>query len=106
MEEEQPPPINFRQPIRSSGMRSTGQNIAIGTLVGSAASGIAWIIIWHLADDRGLMVFLSLLAFKAILGIVTSFYENWKGFVVGLVISLGVGALIFFGTCFVAISKA
>jgi hypothetical protein len=100
---EQPPqtPLDYRSP------RNPGPPFAhpffIGLITGSLVSGIVWPL-WWLSPDQinqgnwGWLL-IAIPGTKFTGTIICLFFPRWRTFGAGLLASIGIGFLIFFGLC-------
>lgn len=97
-----PHPLNYEPPQRRG-----RRQFWTAVIVGSSCSLIFWTCFMILAEQMRhpfVPIFVFLTA-KLVAGILLSSSSRWKSAGGGLFISLGVGALIFLGTCGIAIVK-
>jgi len=88
----QPPPLDY-SPLK---------RFFLGILLGTGVSGIAYFGGMSLFNDNGdtiFMVCLSILAIKFIAFITCMFLSGWRTFGMGLLVSIALGFMIFFGVC-------
>lgn len=74
----------------------------MGTLIGTGVSAAIWIggqKMFSGTGDAALIVALSILGIKFVAFITCMFLRRWRTFGVGLLVSLALGFLIFFGVC-------
>ena len=84
-------------------VKSRGDQVLIGLAIGAGVSLIAWGLGWEtvLASDSTFWTALSIVgAIKVVGGCATLFLRRWRWIGAGLLISLALGPLIFFGSCF------
>src|SRR4051812_13133023 len=94
-----PPP-----PGRSSG---SSKQLLWGLLLGSAVSAIIWVAGWNLLMGTGRSADYLLLVVpgvKVLAGLACLTVRSVRSFGVGILLSIAVGFLIFFGSCFVHIA--
>lgn len=75
-----------------------------GLIAGSVCSIIFWGVLFFSGIGKPLVAGFAFLTAKLLAGIALSVSSRWKSAGGGLVISLGVGALIFLGTCGIAVA--
>ena len=82
-----------------------------GLLAGSLVSGAVWPWWWHLANANNppngnwMMLLVAIPATKVLIAIVCFFYPRWRALSAGLLTSIAVGFLIFFGLCAINVLK-
>jgi hypothetical protein len=71
----------------------------IGALGGAAVSAVAWIAGWNLINGNAGFVVFVVPALKLAAAIPLLCFRRWRGLGAGLMVSIALGFLIFFGTC-------
>lgn len=96
----EPPPIPA-----PAGVGSPGRHVLIGLLIGGALSLVTWPIVFVSDNGNAILIALGVLVgLKLIVGIALIARGPWTRFYgIGLLISIALGGLIFFGTCGIAI---
>src|SRR5580692_12049378 len=105
---EQPPksPLDYGQPGSPPDGRglSTAARFFMGLVAGSLVSLAVWPWWWRDANqnnNNGNFVYfiVAVPAAKVVVSVVCFYFPRWRPFAAGLLVSLGVGFLIFFGAC-------
>ena len=99
----QPPPIPpYAQPEHRPLL-----GFFIGLVAGALVSFVLWGIAWHPIVDspHGVAWLIAIPLLKFISAIALMFSARTRAAAVGLLISIGLGFLIFFGSCFAHINK-
>jgi hypothetical protein len=78
---------------------NTVLKFAAGFGVGIAASILVWYVGILPHSTNAFTVAYRVLGTKIVVAIVLMFVPNWRSFAAGLLLSVGVGSLIFFVTC-------
>src|SRR4051812_37646706 len=98
-----PDPLNYAppQPPPIPPPRQPPRQFLLGFLGGIAISLIAWGLGWETIDKTafGFLIFWGVIGFKLIGGITLVCFPIRRLIGIGLLVSLPVGALIFFGSC-------
>jgi hypothetical protein len=109
MSEQHPPPLDYARPggtpppIPSGG---AGRFLLLGLAAGSVVSAITWILGWNALVNRGngaalfIVPGIKVLAAIVLLCFRAPQYRPGRFFGLGLLLSIAVGFLIFFGSCF------
>jgi hypothetical protein len=74
----------------------------LGLLIGVAASAVAWGLLWN--HMSGALIIVVIVA-KLGIGIICLMQRNWRPFGQGLIVSIAVGCLIFFGRCAMSLNE-
>jgi hypothetical protein len=69
--------------------------LGLGTLV----SVIVWVGGWKYVENSGANLLVLVPATKLIVGVVLLCIRGWRGFGGGILLSIAIGFLIFFGAC-------
>lgn len=80
-----------------------GFQLVIGLVLGTAVSAAIWILGWDAFEKSNAYQWFALgtiFGLKIFVGIGLLFFRRWRFVGIGLLISLAMGFLIFFGTCF------
>jgi len=110
---DQPPPLPphdpqtlaYQQPgaMRpadpSSGGRRFLRLFLIGAIGGAAVSAAAWIGGWEAINGNAGFLLFIVPGIKLAAGIPLLCFRKWRGLGAGLMVSIALGFLIFFGTC-------
>jgi len=101
MEQSPQIPLNY-QPAGGQGSPSAPRFVT-GLVTGSLVSGVIWPL-WWLSPDQinqgnWAWLLLAVPGAKFLGTIVCLFYPRWRTFGAGLLASIGIGFLIFFGLC-------
>src|SRR5678809_344485 len=95
---ESPEPERARKSFRLD-TRGAGK-FFLGLLIGSAASAAVWILGWNLIDKPGSgLTALTLPTLKAVIIGALLFVPRWRPLAGRLLLSMIIGAFIFFGSC-------
>jgi hypothetical protein len=101
MEQPPQPPLDYRPPP------TPGPPVAhpffLGLIIGSVISAIAWTLLWSsvgqdMPNNRIWIIF-AIPSLKLIFAMVCLLDARWKRFGAGLLTSIAIGFLIFFGLC-------
>jgi hypothetical protein len=98
------PPLAYKPWAKPPGAASNGLRFLwlflIGALGGAAVSAVAWIGGWEAINKNGadFLVFV-IPGIKLAAGIPLLCFNRWRGLGAGLMVSIALGFLIFFGTC-------
>src|SRR5947207_1555269 len=87
--------------------KSAAPQLLWGLGIGSAVSAIVWLAGWNALFATGRSADWLLVAIpggKIVAGIACVVTPRWRSFGIGLLLSIAVGFLIFFGACFVHIA--
>jgi hypothetical protein len=104
MSDETPPKLDYRPPEPRRTLQAPAggsvRGLLLGLAIGSAVSALFWIAGWDTLVEHGsgIAVYLLPLA-KAVAAVFLLAVPGWRSFGTGLLLSIAVGALIFFGTC-------
>lgn len=88
----QPPPLPL----------TTGQHVLrffIALILGSALSALVWVAGWDQIDKGMSFLILVVPGVKFVVGVALIIMKPWRSAGAGLMVSIAVGALIFFATC-------
>src|SRR5687767_4499323 len=104
MEQPQPPirdePLATPPRRRPNPLADARGMLLAGLAVGTAVSAVVWLVLWDLAGELALY---SIPAAKVLAAVICVTIAGWRPFGLGLLLSIGVGALIFVGKCFYSI---
>jgi hypothetical protein len=82
----------------------------VGLIIGTALSAIVWITSFSLGNTAGSQNFIffliALIPIKIVVAIILLCFRNWRSVGGGLLASIALGGLIFFGVCATALSHA
>jgi hypothetical protein len=99
------PTLSYQQP---GAMRPAPQDpgglsfllqFLIGALGGAAVSAVAWIAGWKFINGNAGVVVFIVPGVKLVAGITLLCLPRWRGLGAGIMVSIALGFLIFFGTC-------
>jgi len=105
---EQPPklPVNNEQPSSppDGGGLPTAARFLLGLAAGSVISLAVWPWWWRSANQNSnngnfVYVIVAVPAAKVVAAVICFYFPRWRPFAAGLLVSLAVGFLIFFGAC-------
>jgi hypothetical protein len=105
MKEQQPPiPLDYRNrklPNRPSGSGwSTAAKFFAGFVSGCLISGVVWPLGWHyITEGQGGWLGYAVPVVKISAAIAFLSTRDWRAAGAGVLVSLAVGFMIFFGTC-------
>jgi len=105
MPAQQPPPLNYERP-GDSPRPLPSSFLWIGLAIGTAVSAATWILGWNtLVEHESWSALFFVPAVKVILAVILIRFTSLRrgagrAFGIGLLLSIGVGLLIFFGACF------
>jgi len=91
-------PVYHRNPATA---RQTLRWLAIGFGIGSVVSAALWLPLWHYdkSGDTALVLGLMVIGLKFILGITLLCFAGWRALGGGVLLSIVLGFMIFFGAC-------
>ena len=104
-----PPPLppttlNYQSPGASGGPVQSSSTIVlrffIGLGLGAIVSTIIWIAGWNVVNKSNGSPLLIVPGIKLVAGIVCVCFRGWRSFGAGILVSIALGALILFGSCF------
>jgi len=107
---QQPPPLNYAPP-NVTPPQPAGRYLVWGLIIGSAMSAIMWIAGWNPLVEGGNGVALYIVPGTKLVVAITLICLRGPGrrparmFGVGILLSIAVGFLIFFGSCFAHLYK-
>jgi hypothetical protein len=70
-----------------------------GLILGAVVSAIIWFAGWNLLDKGNGSILLIVPGAKLVVGIVFICIRGWRSFGAGILVSIALGVLIFFGAC-------
>ena len=90
------PPLITTRPVGSAALR-----FLAGLGAGAAVSLIIWGLGWNALEgnSNGFTAIFIVPGLKLLAAVVCMFFRGWRAFGAGLLVSIGVGAMIFFGSC-------
>lgn len=104
-----PPPLPpgnlpFATAVTAQSAASTGKVLwwmLWGFLIGSAVSAAVWIPVWMLnsSGDAAALLVLIVPGLKLAVGVIFLCMPGWRAFGGGILLSIAMGFLIFFGAC-------
>jgi len=102
-----PNPLDYEPPAGQRPQEGGRRQFWTGLVAGSVASMIFWgiLLLALQGGNRPLIAIFAFLTIKLLIGIGLSLSNRWKLAGRGVFISLGVGTLIFLGTCGIAASS-
>src|SRR4051812_23319865 len=99
---QQPPPIDYSRPrpVEPLPHVNRAKRYFLAVLIGTAVSGLAWALGFHASNPSGngivaLMVILP--GIKLLTGITLLCFRGWRSAGAGVITSIALGFLIFFG---------
>jgi hypothetical protein len=101
----QPPPLplGYRTPIpdrRGVTLLGALGKFTAGVALGSLISGAIWFGAWDYIDHgNGGFLIIAVPGLKFVLGITGLCFRGWRMFAAGLLVSIPIGFLLFFGAC-------
>ena len=103
-----PNPLDYQRPAGRVPQPGDRRQFWTGLVAGSVGSMVFWgiLLLALQGGSKPLITIFAFLAIKLLVGILLSLSSNWKLVGRGLFISLGVGTLIFLGTCGIAVTTA
>jgi hypothetical protein len=105
---EPPPPLNYRSPsddpapsrqarsFHLARMSSNGRRLLAGLGVGTLVSLLVWVGGWKYVNEQALLLVPCV---KLLAGVVLLCIRGWRAFGTGIILSIAIGVLIFFGQC-------
>ena len=93
-----PPGVRSRAPQGGNALLRYLSGLAVGAAVSLVAWGLGWNRFVGNASDATMMLF-AVPGAKLVGAIVCMFFPGWRGFGAGLLSSIALGVLIFFGSC-------
>ena len=76
-------------------------HFSLGLIVGSIASGLIWFLGWNSLVNHGSGIALVIVpATKVVIAIPLMLKRPWRSCGIGLLLSIPIGGLLFFGSCF------
>src|SRR6478735_8938322 len=110
MEQQPPrPPLDYsdgRFPPPPPDPQRRRQLYVTALVTGSLVSLVVWPAVAHSQGSWALYAILALPLIKLIAGVVFAVMPEWRTLGAGILTSIGVGFLIFFGTCWIVIAHA
>jgi hypothetical protein len=111
--EPEPPTLDYQRPARQPGAtRGRGRwflsafaKYVLGVVCGLALSTAYYAVLIKAGGSDHPEVLLGAVGFKVVAGLFLVFVERWRAFGLGLITSVPIAVLIFFGLCFVAMSQ-
>ena len=107
---EHPPPLDYATgrypPPPEFDPQRRKRLYRIGLFVGSLVSLVIWPLVAHSQGSWALYALLAVPLAKLVTGVVLAVMPQWRTLGAGILTSIGVGFLIFFGTCWVTIAHA
>jgi len=103
---QQPPPLDYERPGGSPPPLPSGFLLFFRLITGSAVSAVIWIWGWNtLVEHETSSVLFTVPAVKVIAAVILIRFTSLqhgadRAFGIGLLLSIGVGFLIFFGSCY------
>jgi hypothetical protein len=108
MDHPPPLPLNYGNPDSPPPGMASGAKFAFGLLGGTMISAVVWPCLWLLSDPNngnwGWLLLAVPLA-KIAVSTVCLCRSRWRATGAGILTSIGVGFLIFFGTCAANLDK-